>query len=195
MKTPASGRAAGPTSALLDAARSIFEREGLEGLSVRRVAETAGCTTMAVYSRFGGKDGLVGALFDDGFAQLAQAQATVPPEMEPRQRIVELCKAYRAVALAHPHHYALMLGSHSGGFRPSEPSRARALATLDHLADAVQRSLAPSRRRRPVAVEIANRLFAFCHGWVTLEQGGMLGQAARERAFERAIEALLDPAP
>jgi AcrR family transcriptional regulator len=69
-------------TALLNAARNIFVNEGVKGLSVRRVAESAGCTTMAVYSRFKGKAEILGALFDEGFEQLASAQQAVAESLE-----------------------------------------------------------------------------------------------------------------
>jgi AcrR family transcriptional regulator len=98
----------------LDAARAILVCEGLPGLSVRRVADKAGCTTMAVYTQFAGKSGIVVALYDEGFERLAQAQAAVPTGLAPPDRICALCHAYRVTAHRFPHHYALMLGRVEG---------------------------------------------------------------------------------
>src|SRR5512138_3570780 len=64
--------------ALLEAAARLLTDEGPEALSVRRVAAEAGVSAMGVYSRFGGKQGLVEALFLDGFARLERVLATVP---------------------------------------------------------------------------------------------------------------------
>src|SRR5262249_643633 len=44
--------------ALLETAERIVDSEGLEALTVRRVAEGAGTSTRAVYSVYGSKDGL-----------------------------------------------------------------------------------------------------------------------------------------
>jgi AcrR family transcriptional regulator len=181
-----------PAGALLDAAREIFVGEGLKGLSVRRVAEQAGCTTMAVYTRYGGKDGLVAALFDEGFERLAQAQQAVGAPLSAGKRVLALCQAYRATAMAFPHHYALMLGQFSGEHVPSPQSSAKAMATLQTLVDAVAAGLVPSRDRDRQATEVAHRLFAFCHGWVSLERLGFFGEAGNASgAFERAAQALL----
>jgi AcrR family transcriptional regulator len=181
-----------PAAALLDATRDIFVTEGLKGLSVRRVAEQAGCTTMAVYTRYGGKDGLVAALFDEGFERLAQAQQAVSSKLGAGKRVLALCQAYRDTALRFPHHYALMLGHFSGEHVPSPQSSAKAMATLQTLIDAVAASLAPSRDRERRATEVAHQLFAFCHGWVSLERLGFFGEAAdASGAFERGVQALL----
>jgi AcrR family transcriptional regulator len=178
--------------ALLNATRTIFVQEGLGGLSVRRVAELAGCTTMLVYSRFGGKEGLIGAMFDEGFAALAQAQQAVPKSLEPRARVLALCQAYLGVAHKYPHHYALMLGTQSGAFKPSETSHARAMATLDHLVAAVRATLPAGARRPANAAVAAHRILAFCHGWLMLEQIGPLRARSNNASFLRGLEALLD---
>lgn len=184
---------------LLDAARAIFVAEGLPGLSVRRVAEQAGCTTMAVYSRFGGKPGIVTALFDEGFTRLAEAQAEVPVHLSPTARIVALCRAYRDTAHRFPHHYDLMLGRFRGEFEPGRESAEKALATLEPLVAAAEFLVggAPGSTtltdRASYAESVARKLFALSHGWVSLELAGMLpGDAASSTAeFESAVKALL----
>ena len=57
------------SSALMKAAADLLASEGPEALTVRRIAATAGCSTMGLYSRFGGKDGVVERLWLDGFAR------------------------------------------------------------------------------------------------------------------------------
>jgi AcrR family transcriptional regulator len=194
-----------PAVTLLDAARSIFVSEGLRGLSMRRVAQEAGCTTMAVYTQFGGKPGIVAALFDEGFEQLAQAQSLAMDEPDPKLQVIQLCRAYRETALKFPHHYALMLGRFSGDFSPSEDSAMRALATFTTLVQATTRLLEASgpvskvRKASKTSIDedaqrIASTLFALCHGWVSLEQAGMLPDSAEKdtHAFDLAIEAFVN---
>jgi AcrR family transcriptional regulator len=179
-------------NALLDATRDIFVNEGIKGLSVRRVAQQAGCTTMAVYSRFGGKEGLLGALFDEGFDRLLDAQRAVDAGLPAAARVSALCRAYRHTAQQFPHHYALMLGQFSGEHQPSPDSSAKAMATLQCLTDAVAACLRPAKTRSARAVEIANRLFAYCHGWVCLERVGFFGESSQsDQAFDGGVSALL----
>jgi AcrR family transcriptional regulator len=181
---PSSKRQVAPS--LLDAARAILVAEGLPGLSVRRVAEQAGCTTMAVYTQFAGKPGIVAALYDEGFERLAQAQAAVPAGLAPHDRICALCHAYRVTAHRFPQHYALMLGRFSGEFTPPEASAERALATLKTLEDAAAAALVASGKpgdQGRIATEAqraAHVLFALCHGWVSLELAGVLPDNGEE---------------
>ncbi len=184
---------------LLDAARAIFVSEGLPGLSVRRVAEQAGCTTMAVYTQFGGKPGIVAALYDEGFERLAEAQAAVPDHLAPNDRISALCQAYRTTAHRFPNHYALMLGRFSGEFALSEASAERASATLKTLERAAEAALVPSRRtgrQHQITAEaqrMAHVLFALCHGWVSLELAGVLPDNGEEgsRRLDAAVRGWL----
>jgi AcrR family transcriptional regulator len=181
-----------PAATLLSAAREIFVAEGVKGLSVRRVSERAGCTTMAVYSRFGGKEGLLAALFDEGFERLAEAQDQMAKTPAGAPRVVKLCRAYRATAQEFPHHYALMLGQFSGEHTPSPASSAKAMATLHTLIDAVAATLPASAAGAQRATQVANRLFAFCHGWVSLERLGFFGSSTDvEGSFELAVATLL----
>jgi AcrR family transcriptional regulator len=179
--------------ALMEAARYIFLSEGVKGLSVRRVAEQAGCTTMAVYSIFNGKNGILGALFDEGFDMLSDSQRAVKPSLQNEDRLLALCRAYRATAKTYPHHYALMLGQHSGELSPSQESQARAMSTLNYLVDAVMSLPSMQGQKRLACAEVANTLFAFCHGWVSLEKTGFLANTKKnELAFERAVLSLLE---
>ena len=57
-------------STLLKAASDLLATEGPGALTVRRIANAAGVSTMNVYSRFGGKDGVVEQLFIEGFTRL-----------------------------------------------------------------------------------------------------------------------------
>jgi AcrR family transcriptional regulator len=179
-------------AALLDSAREIFINEGVKGLSVRRLAEAAGCTTMTVYSRFKGKDEILGALFDEGFERLSAAQQAINPKLKDTERLLALCKAYRVVAHDYPHHYALMLGQFSGELTPSQSSREKALATLETLTVTVAAMPSAENQSRAVSAAIANRLFAFCHGWVSLERIGFFGdQKSVDKQFGAAVLALL----
>ena len=58
-------------AALLDAAEEIAETEGLQALTVRRVADRTGTTTRAVYTSLGSKQALVSGLGVRAFDMLA----------------------------------------------------------------------------------------------------------------------------
>jgi AcrR family transcriptional regulator len=180
------------STTLMDTARTIFINEGVKGLSVRRLAEEAGYSTMAVYSRFKGKDGILEALYDEGFDQLAIAQQAVDLTLASKDRLLGLCRAYRVTAKSYPHHYALMMGQFSGELTPGPQSQLKAMSTLTCLIDAVAAMPSMRAKKRIASEQVANRLFAFCHGWVSLERMGFFAQdKPLDRQFDAAIVALL----
>src|SRR5262245_47902905 len=89
--------------ALLDAAERLIAEEGLEALSVRRVAGAVGATTRAVYSLFGSKEGLVVALGVRAFDLLGTAILALPATDEPGGDLVEAgVVVFRRFVLQHP---------------------------------------------------------------------------------------------
>ncbi len=86
----------------LDAAARLLRDEGPQALAVRRIAAEAGVSTIAIYHHFGGKDGLVEALYVDGFRALDEALAAVPRTEDPLADVEALALAYRSVAIARP---------------------------------------------------------------------------------------------
>lgn len=55
---------------MLDAARSVFERLGIEGASIREIAKQAGYTPGAIYSYFENKEAIYGALLAESLKRL-----------------------------------------------------------------------------------------------------------------------------
>ena len=90
--------------ALLDAAEALLAGGGPDAVSVRSVADALGVSTRAVYSAFGSKPGLVGALAARGFQALADRVNSLPVTDDP---LADLAAAgpqgFRVFALARPH--------------------------------------------------------------------------------------------
>jgi AcrR family transcriptional regulator len=156
------------------------------------VAVAAGTTTMAVYTHFGGKQGLVDALFREGFERMGRAQKVVPHTLDTVADLRALADAWRTAALRHPAHYQLMLGHAVPDFVPSPESQEVALAVFERLVDAVRRAmddwkLAPAEPR-----EVAHGLFAICHGLVGLELAGVSpGAGAADLAWRSAVDTFI----
>ena len=68
-------------SLVLEAARAVFESQGLEGASMREIAKRAGYTPGALYSYFESKEAIYGALLE---ASLERLQAAVDAAREPQ---------------------------------------------------------------------------------------------------------------
>ena len=84
--------------ALLAAAHDLLATEGPAALTVRRIAAAAGVSTMNVYSRFGGKDGVLDELFIHGFQRMSDEMADAPTSDDPIEDLMACGRAYRAFA-------------------------------------------------------------------------------------------------
>src|SRR4051794_20864639 len=87
---------------LLDAAERTIAAEGVDALSVREVARGAGTTTRAIYSLFGSKEGLLGALGVRAFNLLQRQIEALPATDRPCDDLIEVALVFRRFALEHP---------------------------------------------------------------------------------------------
>jgi AcrR family transcriptional regulator len=146
---------AGMEAALLDAAADILDREGPDSLSVRRIAAAAHVAPMGVYNHFEPKNGIIEALFIQGFERVRDALVGIADIQDPYEALREGGRRYRALAPAHPKVYELMFVRTMPGFEPSERPLEIATRAFDALVGAVPRAMAAgviaeaNRSRRP----------------------------------------------
>jgi TetR/AcrR family tetracycline transcriptional repressor len=97
-RTP--GQRAGLTrEAVLAEARAALATDGIEGLSMRRLAQRLGVAPNALYSHVAGRDDLIDALLDD---TLNEVRAPDPGRGDWRTGIATIMRRTYAVLLAHP---------------------------------------------------------------------------------------------
>lgn len=126
---------------LLDAAMTLVRREGVDRLTLARVAEEAGVTKPVVYEHFGDRNGLLLALYaafdQTQVAELRQALAGAEPAL-PRISAV--------IAAAYMHCYADTTGEwHAirGALAGSEDMNAVHARLLDGYVDLFRDAFAP----------------------------------------------------
>jgi AcrR family transcriptional regulator len=163
------GRGDETRQALLDAAHDLLASEGPGSLTVRRIAAAAGMSTMNVYSRFGGKDGVLDELFTDGFRRLGAEMDAAPESGDPEGDLQRCGQLYRRFAREHPTYYSLMFDRVVPDFEPSDGARAVALGTLAKLQQRVERVMAAGVIRPADSFTVATVLWACMHGVVSLE--------------------------
>jgi AcrR family transcriptional regulator len=93
---------------ILVAARRLFLKEGVEAVSMRKIARAIRYTPAAIYVHFQDKDALVRALMGADFALFGAALREAGRETDPVERLRGIGRAYVRFALEHPHHYRLM---------------------------------------------------------------------------------------
>ena len=151
------------------AAHDVLATEGPSALTVRRLAAVAGVSTMNVYSRFGGKDGVVEELFIDGFRRLTEMMSHAPVTDDPVADLGTCRDGYRRFALENPTYYAVMFDKVFPDYEPSDRAERAAIGALGGLAARVQRAIDAGSLKATNAWLVATGLWATCHGLVSLE--------------------------
>lgn len=83
---------------IADAALRAIDAEGIDGLSMRKLAQNLGASAMSLYTYFPDKDALL-----DGVAQLLLGEVDAPPEdVHWRDAMRFIMRSVRDVALRHP---------------------------------------------------------------------------------------------
>ncbi len=167
-------------AAVLEAAGNIVEADGIDGLTIRAVAQAIGYSPGALYEYFDSKEAILTALYFGGAdglgAHCERSVAVLPPEATSIDAIAALGHAYRAYALNHPDLYRLVFG----GFKTppqappvecEEEDDADGFGTLAEVArQGIEAGLLVDL---PPGV-IACTAWAAVHGFVSLELSGHL---------------------
>jgi AcrR family transcriptional regulator len=174
-------------TALLDAAERIAEQEGLDALSVRRIATEVGTTTRAVYSLFGAKEGLVAALGERAFDLLGAQVGALSSTDDPAADLVQAGLVFGRFAREHPALFRIGV---------------QRIEVLPETGQAADRALAVLRQqigRLENARQMGDRspqdatleFHALCEGLAAVEARCQLGEAAAERLWGDALSALV----
>jgi AcrR family transcriptional regulator len=155
---------------ILGAARALLAREGVEGLTVGRLAAALGIKPPSLYKHFAGKRELESHLIADGLREHAEALE------ESGGDLASIAAAYRAFALANPQLYRLMTERPLPREDLPEGLEARAAAPLLAAVGGDQ--------------DLARAAWAYAHGMVQLELAGRFPpDADLAAAWRKAIEA------
>ncbi len=161
--------------ALLDAAGALLQSDGPHALSTRRLADLVGTSTQSIYTLFGGMQGVLRAMYLEGFDRLTRHMRDVAVTDDPLADLHGLGRAYRASAKASPHLYSVMFERPVAEFECSPEDLAHALSTLESLAEGVQRALDAHALIDGIeAFDVAIHVWVAAHGFVSLELSGHL---------------------
>ncbi|MDP3675047.1 MAG: TetR/AcrR family transcriptional regulator [Novosphingobium sp.] len=181
--------------ALLKAAETVLERDGLGGLTLRAVAREAGVSHAAPTHHFGDLTGLVSELAAIGFRQFNVAMAAAGAIDAPLLfKAMARAKAYVAYAQAHPGMYGLMFRTERlDMMRPSLHEAAG--ASFAGLASAVGVNRQEQGSDETLSLEHAAaiaRAWSLVHGFTTLLLDGRLNDILKRLPKGNNVETLLD---
>ena len=159
-----------PTVRTLLIERAAHMLRTREPITLRSLVAGTPVSTMAVYTHFGGMDGVWKALRQEGLTRLEARLATVTMSEDPVRDLTALAAAYLRNALDHPDLYRVMFDANFD----LEDAQA-ADETLEYLVGAVERGRKADRFRADIdPLDLAIQSWAIGHGLVSLVATGPL---------------------
>jgi len=128
-------------------ARQLMAEKGAAGLSIRAIAREMGMTASALYHYFSNLNGLITALIEDAFTQLAEtieAASKNPALTTSAEQFTAVANAYRDWALNNPTDFQLLYGNPIPGYsQPTgityPPARRSFLVTAGIFTEAIEK--------------------------------------------------------
>ena len=170
---------------ILRGAHRLFDREGADAVTMRRVAERVGITPMAIYRHFPSREALLKRLSDDSFNSTARQWLEIAQGDGILQRLYRTQENYLDYALEHPHlfDHAFSLRRDDARRFP-EDFRERRSPTLNVVADVLAEGMRQGVLRRDDPWDVAMTLWAHTHGLIALYRAGRFSyDEARFRRF------------
>jgi len=182
---------------IAEAARQLLDMEGTEAVTMRRVADAAGITAMAIYRHFPDRAGLLNAVADRGFVELAAQLASKRFSGDIEKRLTKMGEIYLDHALENPRLFELMfLKPREGARRYPRDFKAGRSPTVNLMVQVVQEGMDGAYFRKDDAWEIVFEMGALSHGLIMLYLGGRMGmpparfRALYRRSFRRYIRGI-----
>ena len=173
---------------ILSAAKAVLEGEGIDGLTIRRVAQRAELSPMALYRHFADKDALLNALMEDGLAAWEKMVRGIRAR-DSLEWLEALSETYLDFALTQPHRFdaAFFLPAPAARRFPDDfaagrsPVIAMVMARLDQ-------AKAEGRLRDQPTLETALAFAAFGQGFVSMHRAKRFGSEKQFKMLYRAAQ-------
>jgi AcrR family transcriptional regulator len=170
------------------AARALFDKHGLPGLSMRRIADAVGVTPMAIYKHYADKDALMDALMLDGFAawesRVGAIKATAPLNW-----LEAMTTAFLDFALQSPRRYeaAFLLPARKARRYPDDFDAGRSPVISRALAQ-----IAEAQRRGEIIaappLDVVLALTGMAQGLVSMHHAGrFVSEAQFRKSYRTAL--------
>jgi AcrR family transcriptional regulator len=185
-----------PRDKIAAAAQELYLREGIDGVSMRKVADIVGVSAPAIYRHFRNKGELLNEIVVEGLKIL---EGYLRPALEaatPYERLVAMIDNYLRFALEQPKYFdfAFLVPAADIGAIPEEIVK-RDWSTFGFAIEQVEHCVEQgyfAKTEDPVQIAIV--VWAAAHGLVTLYRTGRFGPdpAAFREIYRLSIERVLD---
>ena len=149
--------------AIVDEAREILERDGLDGLTMRAVANGVGVRAPSLYKHVTDRGDLVRLVMDATVLELGERLRSVP-DARPETRLRSIADEFRGFAHARPAAFGLLFAAIPDAWRADPTANADAVRPV---IDAAAELVGTDR-----ALDASRTLTAACVGFITMELSG-----------------------
>jgi AcrR family transcriptional regulator len=177
------------------AARSLFNRSGVDGVSMRKVASRVGVSATAIYRHYRDKDELLDGITEEGFAVFESYLRPGSQIADPIAAIRAIARGLLEFALAEPELYEFLFILPRRNVRrfPDDfaEHRSRSFGMIE---EKVARGVASGVLAKDDPLEITLTFWAHGHGLVSLHRAGRFGADSRRfrKLYRRSLERLLE---
>ena len=169
---------------VVDAAVAIADADGLDAVTLARVAAALGVRSPSLYNHVAGRDGLVNGVAVRATRELGTALRRAATGRSGAEAVAAVAAAQRAYARAHPGRYAATVTAPAPGDAEHEAAAADAVDVLTSVFGGM--GLADDE-----LIHAVRALRSAVHGFVALEAAGGFGLAVdRDASFDRLVGAL-----
>ena len=181
------------------AARETLEDQGPSGVTMRTIAGAVGITPMALYRHYSNRDGLLNALADAGFTELAGRLEKLRPRGGFENQVLKNtgCVPRLRLRASRGSFELMFLTRREGARRYPEDFQSRRSPTATLLADVIAQAMESGYFRRDNVWDIVFELGALMQGLVLLYLGERVTMSSAEfrafchRSFKRHLHGLL----
>jgi len=184
-------------SRIVAAARKLLDSEGADAVTMRRVAQAVSITAMAIYRHYPNREGLLNAVANAGFEELAGQLAGKQFSGTIKERLTLMADIYVDHALHNPKLFELMfLMPRAAARRYPQDFKAGHSPTANLMVDLIREGMASGYFREDDAWEITFEMGGLSHGLIMLYLGGRMDVSPQEfrelykRSFMRYIHGI-----
>lgn len=170
--------------AIVSTGRLLLESEGLESLTMQRVAVAVGVRAPSLYKHVRDRGDLIRLIGNDAIQELGRSLDAAASSRDPRRNLRAMAIAHRAFARAFPQAYRLLFARLPASWQVDAGMAERAsepiIRTIALLTSGEQ------------TLEAARTVVAWAHGFATMELAGAFRLGGDvDRAFAFGLDRLL----
>ncbi|MEO6076771.1 MAG: TetR/AcrR family transcriptional regulator [Dokdonella sp.] len=177
---------------LFAAAKDIFERDGLNALSIRAVGRKAEMSAMAIYRHYPDKDALIDALMEDGFAAWEAIVGKIDSD-DPIPWLKRAVASYGEFALTDPHRFdaAFLLPASRRRTVPGDFKAGRS-PVIKRVIVQIEKAQAQGLLLDESPLQLTLLMSALAQGLVSMHRAGAFGSDEQFRAsYQVSMDRLL----